>query len=49
MELKKKETVICPICLNDTEGKYLDQDANEVQCPKCKQWFELGFQTHSGD
>ena len=48
-EVTFKPKQICPLCLRETYGNYEDQDGSEVQCPICHGWFELGFQTHSGD
>ena len=41
--------VVCPVCA--CEGDVVEDDIEPyyVWCTRCRNWFERGFQLHSGD
>lgn len=49
----KKEVVrngvVCPICGQTGDIERDDDEPYYVWCTNCRNWFEMGFQIHSGD
>lgn len=41
--------VVCPVCAR--KGDVIEDEIEPwyVWCTRCRNWFELGFQIHSGD